>query len=109
MWICGRARAHGRHDVDVVVAVEFGVDATLQADFRRPLRLGFSDALADLVQGQKIGIAPQVERKRTLREGTEPTLERADVRVVDVAVDDEGDVVADEVTAQRYRPRRLPR
>ena len=46
---------------------------------------------------EQVGVAAQVERERALGEGAEPALEGADVGVVDVAVDDEGDVVADDV------------
>jgi hypothetical protein len=66
-------------------------------------RLGLAHPLADLVQRQQVGVAAQVERERTLGEGAEPALEGADVGVVDVAVDDEGDVVADEVAAHAVR------
>ena len=48
----------------------------------------------------RYGCAAQVERERTLRERAEPALERADVRVVDVAVADERDLVADDLAPQ---------
>ena len=54
----------------------------------------------ELVGPEQVRVAAQVERQRTLREGAEPALERADVRVVDVAVADEGDGVADDVAPE---------
>ena len=91
-----RAGAHRRDHVDVVVAVEVGVDAALQADLGGAALLGLAHALADLVEGQEVGIAAQVERERPLGKGAEAALESADVGVVDVAVDDEADGVAHE-------------
>ncbi len=104
-----RAGAHRRDDVDVVVAVEVGVNAALHADFGRAALFGFANPPADLFQGEQVGIAAQVERERALGEGAEATLEGADVGVVDVAVDDEADVVTHEVRSApswRGRPRR---
>ena len=48
----------------------------------------------------RYGRAAQVERQRALGEPAEPALEGADVRVVDVAVVDAGDGVADGLAAQ---------
>ena len=91
--------------LEVVLAVEVGVDAALQADLGRPAGFGLDDAPCDLVDLEQIGAAAQVERQRALGEGAEPALEGADVRVVDVAVGDEGDHVADgRPGAARRRP-----
>ena len=81
-----RPGAHGVEHVEVVVAVEVGVDAALQAHLGRTLGLGLGDAPRDLVELQQVGGAPQVERQRALGERAEAALERAHVRVVDVAV-----------------------
>ena len=90
----GRARAHRGHHVDVVVAVELGMDATLETDLGGALGFGLAHPLADLVERQEVGVAAKVERQRTLREGAEAALEGADVGVVDVAIDHETDGVA---------------
>ena len=86
---------HGSGDVDVVVAVEVGVDAALEADLGGTEIPGLLHPARDLVEREQVGVAAQVERQRTLREPAEPALERAHVRVVDVAVLDPGDDVAD--------------
>ena len=57
-------------------------------------------AALDVLEREQVGRAPQVQRQRALREAAEPALERADVRVVDVAVADAGDGVADDGAPQ---------
>ena len=57
----------------------------------------------DLVNIHQIRFPPQVEAARTLRESTEPAAEIAQVRVVDVAIDDVGDVITDRPAAQFIR------
>ena len=99
---------HGAEHVEVVVAVEVRVDAALQADLGGPLGLGLGHPPGDLVQVEQVGGAPQVERERPLGEGAEPALEGADVGVVDVAVDDEGDLVARRSAGAGRRPSRPP-
>ncbi len=86
--------------VEVVVAVEARVDATLEADLGRALRLGLGHPAGDLLQLEQVRGAAQVERQRALGEGAEPALERADVGVVDVPVGDEGDRVAHDLGPQ---------
>ena len=56
--------------------------------------------LLDVLEREQVGRAAQVERQRPLGEAAEPALEGADVRVVDVAVADVGDGVADDGPAQ---------
>ncbi len=90
-----RGRLHGPGDVDVVVAVEVGMDAALQAHLGGADVPGLAHALGNVVEREQIGRAPQVQRQRSLREPAEAALERADVGVVDVAVADERDDVAD--------------
>src|SRR5690606_36204140 len=82
---------HRPGDLDVVVAVEVGVDAALQADLGGAPLPRLPGAPGDVVEGQQVGRAPQVQRQRALRGPAEPALERADVRVVDVSVADVGD------------------
>ena len=96
----GRAGAHRLEHVQVVVAVEVGVDAALQADLGGALVDRLHHAPRDLVELQQVRRPAQVERERPLGEGAEAALERADVRVVDVAVAHEGHVVAGDVAAQ---------
>ena len=86
MWMSGHRVLHRLGDVDVVVAVEVGVDAALQAHLGGAAVHGLADAAGDLVEREEVRRAPQVERQRALREAAEPALERAHVGVVDVAV-----------------------
>ena len=97
---------HRARDVEVVVAVEVGMDAALQAHLGGAAVDRLDDAPLDLVEVEEVRVAAQVERQRALGEGAEPALERADVRVVDVAVAHEGDGVADGV--ERGAGRRPP-
>ena len=91
---------YGAGDVDVVVAVEVRMDPTLQAD------LGGADGhrlqypLLDVVQGQQVRRAPQVQGERALGEAAEAALEGAHVGVVDVPVAHEGDDIAHDGAAQ---------
>ena len=57
----------------------------------------------DLLHAEQVGVAAQVERERPLRERAEPAFERADVRVVDVAIGDPRDDLADGLAAQVVR------
>ena len=56
-----RAGANRGDHVDVVVAIELGMDAALQTDFGGAPGLGFAHPFADLVQGEQVGVASQVE------------------------------------------------
>ena len=51
----------GAGDVDVVVAVEVGVDAALEADLGGAQLGRFPHPAGDVVEGQQVGRAPQVE------------------------------------------------
>src|SRR5208282_1364331 len=66
----------------------FRMDATLHADLARPARPRLARAAFDLLECQVIGPAAQVLAQLALREGAELAAEIADVRVVDVPVDD---------------------
>ncbi len=96
----GRGGADGLEHVEVVVTVEVRVDAALEADLGGTLRLALGDAARDLIELEQVGGAAQVEREGSLGEGTEAALERADVRVVDIAVAHVGDAVAHRPAAQ---------
>ena len=102
------AGPHRLQHVEVVVAVEVGVDAALEAHLGRAKRLGLGDPSAHLVQVEQVRGAAQIERQRALRERAELAPERADVGVVDVAVDHEGDVVARRSVVAAGRPARPP-
>ena len=91
---------HRPGHVEVVVAVEVGVDPALEADLGGAVVDGLEDPPLDLVTVQEVRVATQVQGERALREGAEPAAERADVRVVDVAVPHEGDDVTDRVASQ---------
>ena len=93
-------RLHRLHQVQVVLAVELGMDATLQADLGGSSPGGFDHPLDDLLQGEQIGLAPEVERERAFGEAAEPAPVGADVGVVDVPVPDEGHHVAHRGPAQ---------
>ncbi len=76
------------------------MDPALQAHFSGTVLDRFDHSALQLVETEQVGVAAQVERQRPLRERAELALERADVRVVDVAVADERDGVADCFRAQ---------
>ena len=102
----GRRLLHGSGDVEVVLAVEVGVDASLQAHLGRAHVPRLTDATGDLLEGQEVRLASEVEGEWTFRESAELALERAHVRVVDVAVRHPGDVVAHGLAAQLVGQRR---
>ena len=107
-WMSRRDLLHRSRDGQVVVAVEVGVDPALQAHLGGAAVDRLDDAPLHLLELEQVRVAAEVERERTLRERAEPALERADVRVVDVAVADERDDVADDLGAAAGRPPRRP-
>ena len=96
----GDGGLHRAEDVEVEVAVEGGVDAALQAHLGGPAFGGLDGALGDVVEGQQVRGAAQVQRQRSLGEPAERAPEGAHVGVVDVAVDHVGDGVPDRLPAQ---------
>ena len=90
----GNRFVHGAGDIDVVVAVEVGVNTALKADLRRTEIGCFLRALYEILEREEIWSAAKVERQRTLAESAELALERTDVGVVDVAIVDERNLVA---------------
>ena len=96
----GHRVLHRPGHVDVVVAVEAGVDAALQAHLGGPELGGLDGAPGDVVEGEQVRRAPQVQRQRALGEAAEAALEGAHVGVVDVAVVHEGDGVAHHLATQ---------
>ncbi len=77
------------------------MDAALQADLRRAAGGRLGDPRADLVEREVVAGTAQAARAAPLGEGAEAAGVRADVGVVDVAVDHEGDRVAHRPRAQR--------
>ena len=96
----GGDRLRGAGDLEVVAAVEVGMDPALEAHLGGAVLDRFDHSALQLVEAEQVGVAAQVERQRPLRERAELALERADVRVVDVAVAHERDGVADRFRAQ---------
>ena len=99
-WMSGATSFTAWATCDVVVAVEVGVDAALQAHLGGAPLDGLDHPALDVLEGEQVGRAPQVQRQRALGEAAEAALEGAHVRVVDVAVVDPGDVVAHHPAAQ---------
>ena len=97
-----------RHDARVVVARERRVDAALKAYLGRPALPRLAHPPDDLLLGNEIRRAAQVRRELALRERAESAAEVADVRVLDVARDDVGDLVAAHLAAQCVRRREDP-
>ncbi|CAB4885028.1 unannotated protein [freshwater metagenome] len=94
---------HGPADVDVVVAVEIGVDAPLERHLGGPEVPRLPHTLGDILKREQIGLAAEIERHRPLGEAAELALERADVRVVDVPVVNPRDRVSDHLATQLVR------
>ena len=81
-------------DREVVVACERRMDPALQTDLGRAALPGLLAAAHDLLVRHEVRRAAEVRRQLSLREGTEPAAEVTDVRVLDVARDDVGHLVA---------------
>src|SRR5205085_7211631 len=81
-------------EVDVVVAVEAGVDPALEADLDGAALPRLVAASEDLLDRDEVRRSAQVLGELALRERAEPAAEVADVGVVDVARDDVADLVA---------------
>src|SRR6266511_3386143 len=75
-------------------------EVTLQGDLGGAAGVGLDHPVGDLVQAEQVGGAAEVEAERSLGEGAEAAAEGAHVGVVDVAVADEGDDVADRLAAE---------
>ena len=97
----GTASFTALQDLDVGVARVVRVNAALHAHFGGAAVPAFARAALDFVERQIVGTAAQVLRQFALRECAELAFEVADVRVVDVAVDDVADHIAIDVAANR--------
>src|SRR5262249_52470639 len=89
-----QAPLDGLEHLDVEVAGEVGVDATLEAHLGGSALPRLHRAPDDLVDAEEVGLAAEVEAPRALAEAAEAAAEVAQVRVVDVAVDHIGHDVA---------------
>src|SRR5262245_16861295 len=75
---------HGSREFDVEVAVHIGRQAGLNADFGRTHFRGFADASKNLIQWKQISLSASVRPA----ERAKPTMLHADIREVDVPIDD---------------------
>src|SRR2546429_3804593 len=90
-------RAHHRQ---VIVAREGGMDPTLQAHLRRPPLPRLLAPADDLPVRHEVRRSTQIRRQPALRERAESAAEVADVRVLDVARDDVGDLVPADLASE---------
>src|SRR3546814_3231042 len=86
-------RAHRAQHVQIGVAVIVGMNAALQADLGRTPISGLRGAPPHLLEIEHIGWTAQVLR-RPFRKGAEAAFVKADIGVIDIAVDDVGHRIA---------------
>jgi hypothetical protein len=79
------------------------MDTSLQTDLGRPSVPGLFGASTDFLQIEDVGCAPQVIRYLSLRESTKLTFVLAQVRVVNVPVNYEGNVVSTNLATHGIR------
>ena len=92
----GNCLANRSTDFEIGLTGETRLDSTLHAHFGRAAIPGLARTPRDLVHRQRVRPAAQVLAQLPFREGTELTLEVANVGVVDVAAHH----VRDDVTAR---------
>ena len=97
----GRRVFDGTADIQIGVAGVLGVDAALHAYLGGAASPCLGTTTRDLVEVEVVGCTSQILAELALGEGAELTLEVADVGVVDIAIDDIGDLVAIDLAAQR--------
>src|SRR5437867_5685126 len=85
-----RGSPHGAGDIDVEVAVHFRRQSGLKTNLRSAQIHGLASAANDLFNGQKVALSIAIGAA----EGAKAAVFRADVREIDVAIDDVGDHVA---------------
>jgi len=88
-------------DGEIGLAAVIGMNAALKADLRRASRPRFGGAADNLFEREVVRRAAQGLMRLALGEGAERAAVRADVGVVDVAVDDIADDVAACLSAKR--------
>ena len=94
---------HGAADRDVGVAGIFRMDSALETHFRSAALPSLERTAVDLRMIEIVGPTTQVLAQLAFREGAELAAEIADVRVVDIAIDDIADAVAGHRRAQPIR------
>src|SRR5581483_11979584 len=94
---------HDPKDVEVGLAGEARMDTPLEAYLRGASIGSLARAGGDFRQVEVVRRAAQIRRAAALREGTEAAMIKADVGVVDIAIDDIAHDVANPVTAQLIR------
>src|SRR6266516_6471759 len=90
-------------DGEVVVPGEGGMDPALQADLCRAALPGLLASAHDLLVRHEVRRAAEARRKLPFRECAEAAAEIADVRVLDVARNDIGDLIAANVAPELVR------
>ena len=95
----GVSLAYGSQHVLVVRERQVGVNAALYHDLRPACRRCLADLCEDLLHRQEIGVGRVLLRV----ERAEPALIHADVRIVDIAVDDERHRIAEPSPPLRIR------
>ena len=105
----GHGVLRGLHDAEVGLAGVARMDAALHADFGRAALVGLAHPPGDLAMVEIVGRPAQAVAQLALGERAEPARERADVRVVDVAVDHVGHGRRRLSVRAACRPRHTPR
>src|SRR5688572_16950345 len=95
-----RGLLHRGDDVEVGLTGKRRMDAALQANLGRPPLPGLPGPHPDFVEREQVAGSAQAPRAATLREGAEAAVISADVRVVDVAIDDITHAVAHDLAAK---------
>src|SRR3546814_3982567 len=91
----GGSRPDRVQDIQICIAIESRMNPTLQANFGCPAFHRFRRAAADLIQIEAICRSAHVTGAAFGKSAKAATIE-ADVRVIDVAIDDIGHVVRSE-------------
>ena len=99
----GRRRLHRAGYRDVGLAGVIGMDAALETDLGRAPIPGLAHAPRNLFEVEVVGRSAQPCARPSLGESAEPAGVRADVGVVDVAVDDIGDGISGDLAPHRVR------
>ena len=86
--------------MDVIVAIEIGVNAALQCHLGGAHVPRFFCPLSNVLQREQVWRAAQIKRKRTFRETTELALKSAHIGVIDIAVVHPRDNITHRIKAQ---------
>ena len=85
---------YGTTHLDVVVTIKVGMNPTLKANLGGPEGRSLAHPVGNLLIGQQIRGPAQIQGHRPFGETTEGALEGTDIRVVDIAVVDERNLIA---------------